>query len=79
MTDWRGDLDDDCTLERYGYKAHVECMDKGHWWFAVGKGEWPNYTELYNHSDQRTVIRLTTGNMARAAAECIIELLAREK
>jgi hypothetical protein len=77
MTDWTGDLDDDCTLERYGMHAHVECMHRGCWWFGVYRGEWPNETELCNTSDFDTPVRLTTGKMARAAAECVMEILRR--
>lgn len=76
--DWTGDLDDDCHLERYGLHAHVEQMDRGIWWFAVGRGEFPTYEELYNHADMDTAIQLTTGKMARAAAECVIELLYKQ-
>jgi len=76
MSKWTGDLKDDCFLSRYGYSAHVENMWKRHWWFAVGRGKFPNYEELYNTSNNKTAIVLTTGKMARAAAECVIELLA---
>jgi len=75
VSDWTGDLEDDCHLERYGMSAHVECMDRGWWWFAVGRGEFPNYVELYNTADNEAVIKLTTGKMARAAAECVMEVL----
>lgn len=51
-TDWVGDLDDDCVLNRYGYTAHVECMDRHRWWFSVGRGEWPDYIELYNTAEE---------------------------
>jgi len=78
MSEWRGDLDDDCFLERYGMNAHVERMDKGHWWFAVSK-DTPNgpgrFVDLYNTADNLEVVKLTTGKMARAAAECVLELL----
>ena len=73
MGDWTGDLDDDCALERYGMAAHVECLDRGQWWVCIGRGEFPNYVELYNTADNATVVRLTTGKMARAAAECVME------
>ena len=75
VSDWTGDLEDDCTLRRYGMLAHVECMDRGWWWFAVGRGKFPDYVELYNTADNETVVRLTTGKMARAAAECVMEAL----
>lgn len=75
MSEWQGDLDDDCTLQRYGFNAHVESMDRGVWWFCVGRGDWPDYVELYNTAENLSVVRLTTGKMARAAAECVIELL----
>lgn len=75
---WRGDLDDDCYLERYGMMAHVECMGRGYWWFAVSK-DTPNgpgkFIDLYNTADNLVVVKLTTGKMARAAAECVLELL----
>lgn len=73
-TDWTGDLDDDCTLRRYGMLAHVECLDRGWWWFAIYRGEWPDEVSLYNAADNEAVIRLTTGKMARAAAECVMEV-----
>ncbi|MBU8921807.1 MAG: hypothetical protein KOO63_08305 [Bacteroidales bacterium] len=73
MNEWTGDLHDDCYLERYGYSAHVECMAKGVWWFAVDKGTWPESKLLYNTADNQTAVALTTGKMARAAAECVIE------
>jgi len=76
--DWTGDLNDDCQLERYGLKAHVECMDRGHWWFAIGRGELPNYEELYNTADNGNMVSLTTGKMARSAAECCMEILRRK-
>ena len=74
-TNWDGDLQDDCHLDRYGYHAHVECMGRGVWWFAVDKGKWPNATQIYNTADNETAVMLTTGKMARAAAECVIEAL----
>lgn len=69
MSEWTGDLADDCLLYRYGMTAHVECMDRGHWWFAVysGKGE-IGCDDLFNTANQQTHIRLTSGKMARAAA-----------
>lgn len=76
MTGWQGDLNDDCILYRYGLYAHVECLARNHWWFAVGRGEFPNYVELYNTAENRTPVRLTTGKTARAAAEA--ERRARE-
>lgn len=68
---WCGDLNDDCTLERYGMVAHVENLDRNIWWFAIHDGE----KDLYNTADNHTPVRLTTGKMARAAAECCLELL----
>jgi hypothetical protein len=75
MSEWTGDLKDDCHLWRYEYRAHVECMGRGEWWFEVGKGTFPDYESLYNTADNETAVNLTTGKMARAAAECIIEYL----
>lgn len=70
--DWQGDLNDDCTLERYGMLAHVEAMDRNRWWFAISRGN----KDLFNFADREAPnIRLTTGKMARAAAECCMELL----
>ena len=69
---WRGDLKDDCTLDRYGMTAHVECLDRGCWWFSIFRGK----EELYNSAENQTPIFLTTGKMARAAAESCMELLA---
>jgi len=77
MSDWIGDLKDYCHLERYGYFAHVECMDKGEWWFCVTKGKFPNCTELYNTAENKTAVRLKSGKAARVAAECVIEALER--
>ena len=73
MSNWTGDLNDDCFLERYGFHAHVECMSRGVWWFAVEIGTWPDSEQIFNTSDNETAIKLTTGKMARAAAECVIE------
>jgi hypothetical protein len=75
MSKWQGDLDDDCTLHRYGLLAHVENLDRGVWWFSVSRGEFPNYVELYNTAENLTPVRLTTGKMARAAAECVMEFI----
>jgi len=50
-------------------------MDRGWWWFCITRGEFPNYVELYNTADNEAPIRLTTGKMARAAAECVMEAL----
>lgn len=69
--EWKGDLDDDCSLERYGMTAHVECMDRGCWWFGIYRGG----ECLFNKGDAETYIALTTGKMARAAAECVMEAL----
>ena len=79
MSDWTGDLNDDCHLERYGLSAHVECMDRGWWWFAIYRGKWPAEECLYNTADNETVVRLTTGKMACAAAECVMEALRGER
>ena len=70
-TKWTGDLNDDCHLERYGLSAHVECMDKNHWWFGIYHGK----NQVYNTADNRAVVNLTTGKMARAAAECVMEYI----
>ncbi len=76
MNSWNGDLEDDCSLERYGMLAHVECMDKGYWWFGISAVPWvKGQNDLYNTADNQKVVRLTTGKMARAAAECCLELL----
>jgi hypothetical protein len=72
---WTGDLNDDCWLERYGMFAHVECMDRGWWWFAIYEGEFPKHKTLFDITDNHAIIKLTTGKMARAAAECCLELL----
>ncbi len=81
MSDWYSYLNDDCTLERggyilerYGYIAHVGCIGHKVWWFAVGRGNvWPGFAPVYNTADNEIHVALTTGKMARAAAECIIE------
>ena len=75
MSRWTGDLADDCFLERYGMFAHVECMDRGIWWFSISDGKELGSEELYNSSNMATSIRLKTGNEARAAAEHCMELL----
>jgi len=72
-------LNDDCHLERYGLSAHVECMDRGWWWFAIYRGKWPAEECLYNTADNEAVIKLTTGKMACAAAECVMEALRGER
>jgi hypothetical protein len=72
-TNWRGDLNDDCTLERYGLFAHVERMDRKRWWFAVYPSR--NGDALYNSADPQTAIRLRDGDAARAAAEHVMEVL----
>jgi hypothetical protein len=69
--DWQGDLSDDCTLERYGMTAHAECMDHAEWWFGIWRGD----DAVFNFGDRMASIRLTTGKMARAAAECVMEAL----
>ena len=74
MSIWRGDLNDDCILDRYGYSAHVECMGRGDWWFAVYKGR----QQVYNTADNETHVALTTGKTARAAAECVLEKVANQ-
>jgi hypothetical protein len=77
--DWQGDLDDDCTLRRYGMIAHVEQMRHGHWWFSIGRLPWtPGEDDLYNTANNEIVIRLTTGKMARIAAEIAMEILRRD-
>ena len=76
MNKWTGDLDDDCWLVRYGMLAHVECLDRGHWWFSISANEGRiGAPELYNTANNSTHVHLTTGKMARAAAECALELL----
>lgn len=76
---WVGDLNDDCWLERYGMAAHVEKMDTNHWWFNVTR-KWPDgrpgYDDIFNMADQQTHVPLTTGKMARRAAECVMEAIA---
>lgn len=71
MTAWRGDLDDDCRLERYGMLAHAERMAGARWWFAISRGA----EEVFNTANNQSIIKLKTGAMARAAAECCMELL----
>jgi hypothetical protein len=74
VSDWQGDLDDDCTLIRYGMMAHVEQMGRGRWWFAVYSHEGRmGCGDIYNTASNHTYVKLTTGKMARAAAECILE------
>jgi hypothetical protein len=62
--------------------AHVEKMDMNHWWFNVTR-KWPDdrpgYDDIFNISDQSTHVPLTTGKMARRAAECCMEVLANRK
>lgn len=70
-SEWRGDLNDDCFLDRYGLSAHVECMARGVWWFCIDYGT----EQIYNTADNETAVMLTTGKMARAAAECVMEAL----
>lgn len=73
---WAGDLDDDCSLERYGMLAHVEKLDRFYWWFAISElPNAPGSRQLFNKSDSLANIKLTTGKMARAAAECVMESL----
>jgi hypothetical protein len=79
-TVWTGDLDDDCSLGRYGMLAHVERMSRGHWWFSISSlSRSPGDDDLYNTAENRTFVRLTTGGMARAAAECVMEALRRKE
>jgi len=73
-SDWKGNLNDDCTLERYGMLAHVEELDRNVWWFAVSAAG-GNGDMLYNMADAKAQVRLTTAKMARAAAECVLEVL----
>ena len=75
MVDWRGNLDDDCSLERYGMLAHVEKMDRGRWWFAISRGR----KDLFNSADNETYVKLPTGDVARAAAESVMECLRKRK
>jgi len=83
MSKWTGDLTEDCFLQRYEYRAHVERMDRGVWWFAVDrvlfdnveKGIFPGSVQIYNTANNETWVSLTTGKTARAAAEIVIELL----
>lgn len=73
---WKRIDTDDFTLVRYGMMAHVEEMAKGHWWFAISPHPWvKGQNDLYNTADNLTPVHLTTGKMARAAAECCLELL----
>jgi hypothetical protein len=74
MNEWTGDLKDDCHLDRYGYSAAVECMGRGDWWFAIYKGR----KQIYNTADNHFSILLSTGKMARAAAECMLEKVANQ-
>jgi hypothetical protein len=49
-----------------------------HWWFAVYADEGRRGCDsLYNTAENMRGIRLTTGKMARAAAECVMEVLRR--
>ena len=73
--DWTGDLADDCRLIRYGMEAHVECLNRGIWWFAIYDAR----NQLFNLADSEHAVSLTTGKMARAAAECCLEILRRSK
>ena len=73
--DWQGDLDDDCWLQRYGLFAHVEKMDRNWWWFAVSRGREIGAQQLYNHADRGTSVDLKSGDIARIAAECVMEAL----
>lgn len=54
-----------------GMTACVECMGRGSWWFGVYRDR----TELFNSGEQQYPISLTTGKMARACAECVMEVL----
>jgi hypothetical protein len=76
MSEWTGDLTDDCVLLRYGMMAHAEQMDRARWWFAVYSDEGRiGSDDLYNTADNQTHVRLRNGKEARAAAECVLELL----
>ena len=80
MSNWKGDLDDDCSLVRYGMLAHVEKMDRGVWWFCVANHPWvPGEADLYNTAENMTHVKLISGKMARAAAECCMELLRQRR
>ena len=75
MSEWKGNLRDDCSLERYGCSAHVEMMDKGVWWFAVYR----NKKIVFNSFESLQPIRLETGKQARLVAEFILEIAAMRK
>lgn len=76
MSKWTGDMEDDCCLLRYGMMAHAEKMTRGFWWFAVySDGGKIGSDDLYNTAENLIHVSLTTGKMARAAAECVVELL----
>jgi hypothetical protein len=77
-SDWEGDLDDDCWIDRYGMRACVEKSGRGNWW--IGIFSLPvrlTGGALYNTHSNETPVRLTTGKMARAAAEIAMEVLRR--
>jgi hypothetical protein len=75
-SDWEGDLDDDCWIDRYGMRACVEKSGRCDWWFAIYSQPWKfGDGDLYNTADNETPVRLTTGKMARAAAEIAMEVL----
>jgi hypothetical protein len=64
------------VLLRYGMMAHAEQMDRARWWFAVYSDEGRiGSDDLYNTADNQTHVRLRNGKEARAAAECVLELL----
>lgn len=74
---WQGNLKDDCTLRRYGLLAHVECMGRGSWWFSISREDAPlGEDDLYNTANNHSYVALSNGDMARAAAEIVMEVLA---
>ena len=77
MKDWTGDLNDDCSLRRFGMLAHVEMMDHGIWWFAIYDDKDQSKDALYHHFELAHPIRLKTGKQARIAAECCMEAIRR--
>ncbi len=79
MNQWNGNLDDDCSLVRYGMIAHAEKIGRRRWYFSIGPHPWVPSVEFYNTADNMTHVTLTTGKMARAAAECCMELLRQRR
>lgn len=71
MSDWTGDLKDDCTLKRHGMIGRAEQMDRGSWWCAVYSDK--ERDDLFNTAE--IGIRLKTGAEARRLVEYIIEFL----